>query len=231
MTQDDIKELWEYVPSTDSFIWKKGSKFRKMGSEVSTNPRVSIHSKEYRYDRLKELYLYGTYGNSQVSTLVTWEELVTVLTYNSDTGEFFWKENRGPKTRIGGLAGSIENTGYISIRIGRTSYLAHRLAWFYCFQEWPTKNIDHIDRNKQNNSIDNLRELDQVWNSRNRAKNSNNSSGYTGVYYSTEKKKWVAEIIVNKIKHRLGYFDTAELAGTAYKQFESEHTYENIAIG
>lgn len=231
MTQEEIHSIWKYHEISDTFTWLISTKFRKVGSEVPTKDRVFINNKEYRYLRLKELYLYGTYGASKVSTNITWEELVKVLSYNHNTGEFHWKEHRGGGSVIGGLAGSLENTGYISIRIGRTPYLAHRLAWFYCFQEWPCKNIDHVDRNKINNSIDNLRELDQIWNTRNRGINKNNTSGYTGVHYSKEKDFWVAEIIINKVKHRLGYFSTPELASIAYKEFERNNTNENITIG
>lgn len=49
----------------------------------------------------------------KISNPITWEELTSVLDYNSETGIFIWKENRGPKAKINSQAGSIENTGYI----------------------------------------------------------------------------------------------------------------------
>lgn len=165
----------------------------------------------------------------KISNPITWEELTSVLDYNSETGIFIWKENRGPKAKINSQAGSIENTGYISIRIGRVPYLAHRLAWFYCFQEWPEFYIDHIDRNKTNNSLDNLRDVSQTVNRRNRGLNKNNSSGYVGVY--KKRDKWAAEIIIEGVKYSLGVHDTPELASIAYKTYEKEHAYAGTSIG
>ena len=230
ITQERLKELWDYDASLDRFTWKTATRFRKIGDLVkNTSERITIDSSEYRYSRLKQLYLEGSYRTfTEVSKQITHSQLLTVLQYNSDTGEFTWKESRGPN-KVGALAGSLENTGYISIRVGLTSYLAHRLAWFYCFEEWPEFNIDHIDRNPTNNALDNLRDIPQVWNGRNRGLNKNNTSGYVGVYLN--KGKWVAEIVINKIKRRLGTFDTSEEASIAYKSFEKENTYENISIG
>lgn len=166
---------------------------------------------------------------TKISNPITWKELVTVLDYNSETGIFTWKETRGSLARCGNIAGSLENTGYISIRLGYKSYLAHRLAWFYCFQEWPDYYIDHIDRDKTNNSLDNLRDVPQTINGRNRAINKNNSSGFIGVY--KKRNKWAAEIIINGVKHRLGVHDTPVKASAAYKKFEKEHAHAGTSIG
>lgn len=232
ITQEELKAIWDYSPDKDEFYWKTATRFRKIGDIVKKHTeRITINSTEYRYSRLKQLYLEGIYRTfTKISDKLTHSELLNILTYNPETGDFIWKESRGPN-KIGDLAGSLENTGYISIRINRVPYLAHRLAWFYCFEEWPEYNIDHIDRNKSNNRLDNLRDIPQNWNSRNRGINKNNTSGYVGVYYSKVKRKWVAEIIINKIRHRLGYFSTAEEASVAYKNFEKEYTYEDISIG
>lgn len=145
------------------------------------------------------------------------------------TGIFTWIEPRQYTTKVGDVAGSIENTGYISIRINKVSYLAHRLAWFYCFEEWPESYIDHIDRDKTNNALDNLREATAFENSRNRAINKNNTSGYPGVY--KRGSKWRAEIIIKGIKKYLGTFSTAHEAHLAYTEFNSIHGYKDFNIG
>ena len=227
LTQEHIHELWEYDEELDRFRWRNSTKFRKSGELVkNSTERVFIEGLEYRYSRLKQLYLEGTYRVfTSISGILTHEKLIQVLSYAPETGIFTWKESRGPN-KLGNIAGSLENTGYISIRIGTKAYLAHRLAWFYCFKEWPENSIDHIDRDKTNNSLDNLRDITQVWN---RGINKNNTSGYVGVYL--HKGKWVAEIIINKKKHRLGTFNSPEEASSAYKLIEKQNTYENIIIG
>ena len=73
------------------------------------------------------------------------------LEYNPLTGEFKWRPS---------------NNGYVSIRIQGKAYLAHRLAWLITYGKMPKKDIDHIDRNRQNNRIDNLREVTASENSR-----------------------------------------------------------------
>lgn len=232
MTQDEIKNIWEYVQDTDTFIWKVRSKRRPIGQAVKTQDRISINGKEYRYGRLKDLYLnnipYKT-SLTQISSPITIEQLRKILQYDADTGLFTWIEPRQPTTKIGDLAGSIENTGYISIRLGGTSYLAHRLAWFYCFGEWPTAYIDHIDRDKTNNALDNLREASAHENQRNRGINKNNTSGYIGVY--KHRNKWAAEIIIEGVKKYLGTFDTPEQAHLAYTKYDEMHGLKGFNIG
>lgn len=167
---------------------------------------------------------------TKISDPITWEKLTAVLDYSPETGVFTWRESRNYNSALkGNIAGSIENTGYISIRLGKKAYLAHRLAWLYCFQEWPENVVDHIDRNKSNNTIDNLRDICQMANSRNRHINKNNTSGYVGVY--KKRNKWTSEIIISGIKYRLGTFNTPEEASAAYKNFEKDNSYENISIG
>lgn len=165
----------------------------------------------------------------KVSHPLKWEELVQILDYDYTTGYFYWKENRGHKAKKGCMAGHLCTLGYIHIRIGRVPYLAHRLAWFYCFEEWPEFYVDHIDRNKSNNSLDNLRDVPQAVNGRNRGVNKNNTSGYVGVY--KKRNKWAAEIIINGTKHRLGVYSTPLEAHDAYKAFEKEHAHAGTSIG
>lgn len=232
MIQDEIKNIWQYVQDTDTFIWKIQSKQRPIGSPVKTQDRISVYGKEYRYGRLKDLYLnnipYKT-NLTQISSPITIEQLRKILQYDADTGIFTWTEPRQRTTKIGDVAGSIENTGYISIRINNIPYLAHRLAWFYCFEEWPDSYIDHIDRDKTNNALDNLREATAFANSRNRGINKNNTSGYVGVY--KKRDKWAAEIIIEGVKKYLGAFDTPEQAHLAYSNYNETHGLKGFNIG
>ncbi|ECH9128545.1 HNH endonuclease [Salmonella enterica subsp. enterica] len=78
----------------------------------------------------------------------------------------------------------MHNKGYWRITHANKCYLAHRLAWFFCYGVWP-KEIDHIDNNKLNNSIGNLREVTHQLNQLNMPLRSNNTSGVKGVNWDT----------------------------------------------
>jgi hypothetical protein len=108
---------------------------------------------------------------------------------------------------------------YISIgnRANQKKYPAHRLAWLYVYGEWPTDQIDHINGNKLDNRIVNLREADHKLNSENIYKpQSNNKSGYRGVIFFKRDNNYQAQITTNKKRIHLGYFKTAQEAHEAY---------------
>lgn len=130
------------------------------------------------------------------------------LSYAPSTGEFHWRRSTRGR-RAGSLAGGVNSTGYVQIRLGGKLYKAHRLAWLHHYGSWPARMIDHINRDKSDNRIMNLRDVGRSENSRNRDRLSNNTSGFTGVSQDRRTGKWGAYI-------RLGYFDTPEEAGEAY---------------
>ena len=82
--------------------------------------------------------------------------LKELLSYNPDTGNFTWLVSRG-KAKKNDIAGHLEHTGYISIRIHGKAYLAHRLAWFYVFGGFPDSDLDHVNGVRTDNSMNNLR--------------------------------------------------------------------------
>mgnify|MGYP001607389399 CR=1 FL=1 len=92
------------------------------------------------------------------------------LSYDLVTGFFIWNEDRGnPQARSGMQAGTVLATGYRVIRVGGYRYLAHRLAWFYVHGIWPQGEIDHVNFQKDDNRLSNLRDVSRtknVWNCR-----------------------------------------------------------------
>lgn len=142
--------------------------------------------------------------------MITHKKLKSVLSYNSVTGLFIWINN--PKKGFDGIvAGHCNEEGYCIIGIGRRTYKASRLAWLYEFGSWPDEQIDHINGNRSDNRIINLRLADQSQNSMNRRPNKNSKSGYKGVCWEKHICKWSARIGLGKGKKQyLGLFSCAE---------------------
>lgn len=144
----------------------------------------------------------------------------TLLDYSPSTGVFIWKDRgRGvpfKRSIIGKEAGSAHSSGYWSISVNGTKYLAHHLAWLYSYKSWPTSFIDHINLNKRDNRIENLRLASPAQNSANASLRIDNTSGYRGVTFEPRRKKWIAILGHEGKRKQLGSFSTPEEAAAAY---------------
>ena len=154
------------------------------------------------------------------------ERLRELLDYNPDTGVFRWKLATAHRTKVGEVAGTKTPDGYIRIQIDRKIYRAHRLAWFYVHGVWPNNFIDHIDRNRANNWLSNLRDVTASQNMRNCGLRRTNTSGHKGVSYWAHRKLWAAQIRLNNKNKLLGMFDTPDAAAEAYKNAAAAHNLE-----
>lgn len=135
------------------------------------------------------------------------------VSYDKDSGAFSWKKKRNGI--VDGVFGSIEKKGYFRVKILGKKYLLHRLAWFIVYKQWPEHQIDHINGDRADNRISNLRIVDTFGNAQNRhGPQKNNKSGFLGVHLSG--KKWRSQIRANGNLKHLGMFDTPELANQAY---------------
>jgi hypothetical protein len=100
--------------------------------------------------------------------------------------------------------------------LGKQFY-AHRLAWLYCHKVWPKGEIDHINGNKQDNRIENLRDVTQISNAQNKlSAHSRSKSQMLGVSWHKKAKKWQAHICIYKQRKYLGLFENIEDAQQAY---------------
>ena len=146
------------------------------------------------------------------------EKVAEWLSYCPQTGQITWRSDRWYNAKKGTEAGCIcPATGYRRIRLGgKRKHQAHRIAWLlhYGIDPCPLE-IDHIDGNRLNNKLENLRLATRQQNQFNRPKNKNNSSGYKGVY--KHKDKWRAGIRINGRICWLGVFATPELAAQAWR--------------
>jgi len=146
---------------------------------------------------------------------LTAESLRNVLSYSPETGEFIWLVNRG-KVRAGTVAGKHACNGYWRIKLFGKDYPAHRLAWLYTYGEFPDGQVDHINLDKIDNRICNLRQASTAENQHNKTEQKNNTSGFKGVSRFARTGRWRAEIMINGTKRYLGSFGTAEAAAEAY---------------
>ena len=153
--------------------------------------------------------------------MITYEYLKSILEYNPNTGDWTWLIDRGKKIKKGQKAGSKMKNNYWQIHINKKNYYSHILAWFYITKKWPEKDIDHKNTIRNDNRWENLREASQSQNSGNQKISINNTSGYKGVTWRKNIKKWNAQIIKNKKKFHLGYYSCP---------IEAAKTYDKKAI-
>ena len=138
------------------------------------------------------------------------------LTYDSETGLFQWRFC-GNGRKLGQPAGSVMKKGYRHIGLGRRYYKAHRLAWLMTFGEWPAGEIDHMNGNRDDNRLANLRDVSHTENMQNLASAMRNSlTGRLGVCLDKESATFRARIIVNGKRHDLGRFASLDEASNAY---------------
>lgn len=146
--------------------------------------------------------------------MLTQQRLKELFNYDPETGRFIRLVGRsGPGARAGDVAGCDNGQGYIRIYVDGKGYKAHRLAWLYVYGDLPAE-IDHVNCDRSDNRIGNLRPATRKQNRSNCAAYRNNTSGYKGVSACGE--KWRAQIQSGGKKKALGLFRTPEEAHEAY---------------
>jgi hypothetical protein len=141
---------------------------------------------------------------------MTPDEVRDQFCYTPTTGVVIYRKKRS-KVFAGQPAGCINSNGYIIV--GRRRILAHRIAWCLHYGDWPNGIIDHVDRNRTNNRIENLRIASRAQNMHNAGAPANNTTGARGV--SRFGRKFMARIGHNGSMIYLGLFDTAKAAEDA----------------
>ena len=152
------------------------------------------------------------------------------LDYNRDSGLFYWRVKKRGLVNVGSVAGSVGELGYTSVtsRIdGDVSVIKlHRLAWFIENGELPRGLIDHINGDRSDNRVCNLREVNHSQNMMNSKLMKNNTTGYRGVTLVKKTGKYQARITINGKLISLGHFNTAKEASDEYEKQSTLHFAE-----
>ena len=135
------------------------------------------------------------------------KDIASVFNYNAKTGEIHTARGR----RVGF---KIKSQGYTAVWYEGRNVLAHRLAWFLTYGEWPNSNIDHINGDPSDNRLANLRLASPSENRANSRANKNNKSGLKGVQFRNG--RWRAKITHGGCTRHLGVFDDPAQANAAY---------------
>lgn len=161
----------------------------------------------------------------------TYEELAAVFAYDPATGQLTFKDRppewfktkaswAGWRAQYLGKSPAKKRRGYLVLCMsvgGKTiEMMAHRAAWLLHYGSWPEHEIDHIDGNRSNNAISNLRPATHTQNQWNKRICARNKSGYRGVHFMKANGKFRAQIVTNGVRRHVGLFDTAEQAHAAY---------------
>lgn len=166
---------------------------------------------------------------------ISYELAAMLMTYCPETGALLWnrrpafmfKTERASKVwnaRFAGMeAGSIDSYGYREISVSPFAYKAHRLAWLLGTKQWPINDIDHIDGNRLNNRLSNLRDVERATNCENRKRaRSDSRTGLIGASLHKASGLYYAVIRVRGRRISLGYYKTAEQASDAYLKAKIE---------
>jgi hypothetical protein len=170
-------------------------------------------------------------------TLLPASRLRNLLRYDPETGSMVWLI-RGPDedARAGRRAAfnkkfawkeafTANSCGYRVGRIFDRMYKMHRVAWAIHYGAWPEGNIDHINGDKSDNRIQNLRLVDHVENARNTKTHAHNTSGHRGIHWYKAYGKWSAQIQVKGRNISLGYFGQKQDAIAARLAAESKYGF------
>lgn len=152
--------------------------------------------------------------------MITQERLKELLHYDPDTGFFTWVVSVNRKVKIGDVAGTIGKKGYVQIQADGKQYKAHRLAFLYMLGYMPEHQVDHKKGVKHDNRWSEIRHVTQICNSQNRKLDARSTSGFVGVGWHKQHRKWRAYIGINGKLIDLGYHHDKISAALARCHFE-----------
>lgn len=145
------------------------------------------------------------------------DRLREMFSYDAETGTLTLNQPQGGRLP-GSIAGWLHHEGYRCVSVDNHKMPAHRVCWAIHYGSWPDRLVDHIDMDKCNNSISNLRLCNASENGCNRLAPSNNTSGFKGVSFLRRENKYRAVIHKDRRRYEIGLYDTAQAASEAYNR-------------
>ncbi len=151
-----------------------------------------------------------------------YDEAIRLFEYNPTTGELIRRVTMSSRAQAGDVAGNDCGHGYLKVSVNYKQHYVHRVIWLMVHGEWPGE-IDHIDHDRGNNKLSNLRVVSRLENSRNSSMKSTNKSGVNGVSWAKKANKWHATIWDKGKMFHLGYF--GNLADAAQVRYDAEQIF------
>ena len=152
--------------------------------------------------------------------MLTFERANELFRYEPSSGKLFWKKTTTNRVKVGDEAGSFcKSTGYIKIKVDNEWYTLHRIAILLATGIYDKMvQVDHVDHDRGNNRLSNLRVVSHAENMRNQSLRSTNKTGVTGVcvrYTQKGTKRYTATIVADYKPIVLGNYDTLDEAARA----------------
>ena len=166
-----------------------------------------------------------------------YQEALNLFNYDKQYGKIYWKPKnvyncksekecaRWNSRFSNKEVGCLNSHGYRKTKFLNKLVSVHRLIWLMEYGEYPNDQLDHINGNRDDNRIENLRISNPLINMQNRKQNENCKSGCSGVYFNKRENKWRAHIKSNKKNIHLGYYIDLNDAVNARKQAEIKYGF------
>lgn len=153
---------------------------------------------------------------SMIRAIMNKNSVIELLSYDHISGYLYWKEPPRIGVKSGSKAGHLVKEGYVLIKFMGKMYCSHRLAWELFYGQEPPDAIDHINRDRSDNRISNLRLATTAQNNANKTARADSISGIKGVCRARVGPNWVARIKKDGKQRHIGTFETKEQASEAY---------------
>jgi hypothetical protein len=213
LTQEQVLSLFTYDKATGKLYHKKSLKRDKA-------PRISNSTGVTGVSPIKGTTKYRAYirpaGEAPIA-LGRFNSIDEALAARKK----FQEENPNLFLPHNAEAGYTQNEGYRQVRVGDKIYMTHRIIWLMEYGTHPEQ-IDHIDHDRSNNRLENLRDVPQWKNQHNTILRVDNTSGVKGVFYNKGMDRWQVRIQVNNTSIHLGTFDSFESATLARENAEKQ---------